>query len=241
MRIIQPILFLHIAGGVLAVASGYAALFAPKGKWLHRRAGVLFVWAMVAMGVGAAIVGLARDKVTWLGGMVVIYYVLTGLRAVRRSTPTRTDLALTAFGVAIAATSLLLTVRYTISPTAESMKIPSPLALLTPTMLSIALSGDLRERRFGPLSKNQRVGRHLWRLCYAMFVATSSFFLGQARVIPQPLRIWPVLLVLALLPLPVMFYWMGRVRSLPSRFEQSATALGRLPAGAASTSSQSAV
>jgi hypothetical protein len=211
-----PILFLHIAGGLLAVTAGYAALFAPKGKWMHRRAGVLFVWGMVAMGVGAAVVGLARDKVTWLGGLVVIYYVLTGLRAVRRAAPTRTDLALTGFAVALAITSLMLTVKYTIAPTVESLKIPLPLALLTPAMLSIAVTGDVRERRSGPLARNRRLARHLWRMCYALFVATGSFFLGQAKVIPQPLRVWPLLIVLALLPLPLMFYWMWRVRRRPA-------------------------
>src|ERR1044071_7062559 len=101
------ILAFHIAGGLLAVVAGYAALFAPKGKWLHRRAGLLFVWAMLAMGAGAAIVGLARDKPTWTGGFVVAYYVLTALRTVlRQGPPTRADLALTGLGIAAAIASL---------------------------------------------------------------------------------------------------------------------------------------
>jgi hypothetical protein len=88
-----PILFLHIAGGLLAVTAGYAALSAPKGKWMHRRPD-----------------------------------------SERCAVSTRTDLALTGFAVALAITSLMLTVKYTITPTAESLKIPLPLALLTPAM-----------------------------------------------------------------------------------------------------------
>jgi hypothetical protein len=51
--IIQAFLVLHILGGSLALVAGFAALFAPKGGPLHRRAGLLFVYAMLALGVGA--------------------------------------------------------------------------------------------------------------------------------------------------------------------------------------------
>jgi hypothetical protein len=52
-------------------------------------------------------------------------------------------------------------------------------------------------------------------MCFAMWTATGSFFLGQAQVIPKPLRIQPLLLLLAFLPLPAMFYWLWRVRRRP--------------------------
>ena len=68
--VVKLFLILHIAGGSLAVLSGYAALFAPKGGGLHRRAGMLFVYAMIALGAGALVVGLARGKSTWLGGPI---------------------------------------------------------------------------------------------------------------------------------------------------------------------------
>jgi peptidoglycan/LPS O-acetylase OafA/YrhL len=49
-------------------------------------------------------------------------------------------------------------------------------------------------------------------MCFALFIASASFFLGQAKVIPEPLRIFPVLTVLALLPLAFMLYWLVRLR-----------------------------
>ena len=33
-----------------------------------------------------------------------------------------------------------------------------------------------------------RIARHLWRMCYALWIATMSFFLGQPAVFPEPLR-----------------------------------------------------
>lgn len=86
-------LFVHIAGGSLAVAGGYAALFAPKGGWLHRRAGVLFVYAIIAMGIGAMFVGLARGKPSWLGGPFVIYLRVVARRRRPSGLVTRLPLA----------------------------------------------------------------------------------------------------------------------------------------------------
>jgi hypothetical protein len=41
------------------------------------------------------------------------------------------------------------------------------------------LNAVLRRR----LSPVQRISRHLWRMCFAFFIATGSFFLGQQKVI----------------------------------------------------------
>jgi hypothetical protein len=49
-------------------------------------------------------------------------------------------------------------------------------------------------------------------MCYALFVASGSFFLGQAQVFPKPIRIGPLLAIPALLPLLLMFYWLARMR-----------------------------
>ncbi|MGH7493681.1 MAG: hypothetical protein ACREOO_14990 [bacterium] len=49
-------------------------------------------------------------------------------------------------------------------------------------------------------------------MCFALFIASGSFFLGQADEIPEPLRIPALLAILALAPLLVMLYWLWRVR-----------------------------
>ena len=87
------------------------------------------------------------------------------------------------------------------------------MGLVNALLLLAAAAGDARvlRRGFFPTG-SQRLARHLWRMCYATFSATGSFFLGQAQVIPEPLRITPALWVLALLPLGFLFYWLWRVR-----------------------------
>jgi hypothetical protein len=64
----------------------------------------------------------------------------------------------------------------------------------------------------GGLQGSRRLARHLWRMCFGLFVATGSFFLGQMKFVPEPVRIVPLLLVLAFAPLLFLFYWMWRVR-----------------------------
>jgi hypothetical protein len=62
------------------------------------------------------------------------------------------------------------------------------------------------------LSSVQRISRHLWRMCFAFFIATGSFFLGQQDVLPRAVRGSPVLFVLAFAPFAVMAFWLVRMR-----------------------------
>jgi len=47
-------------------------------------------------------------------------------------------------------------------------------------------------------------------MCFALWIATTSFFLGQAKVFPEPIRIMPLLAIPVLLVLLLMFYWLVR-------------------------------
>jgi hypothetical protein len=49
-------------------------------------------------------------------------------------------------------------------------------------------------------------------MCFGLFIATGSFFLGQMKFIPEPARIVPLLLLLAFVPILFLFYWTWRVR-----------------------------
>ena len=71
---------------------------------------------------------------------------------------------------------------------------------------------DLRFILRGKLSATQRISRHLWRMCFAFFIATGSFFLGQQDVLPEAMRGSPFLFVLAFAPFALMFFWLVRIR-----------------------------
>ena len=215
----RSVLVLHVAAGSLAVVAGYAALFAPKGSVVHRRAGMLFVYAMIVMGVGAMLVGLALGRSSWMGGPLVIYLVVTAMLAVRRNhTPSRPMYeAFLAMALAMGVASADFGVRGVVNPEGPLGRAPAVASLVNALVLLLCAAGDLRVLRSGPATGTRRLAKHLWRMCFALFVATGSFFLGQAKVIPEPLRVWPVLYALAFLPLAAMFYWLWRVRRRPRR------------------------
>ena len=72
--------------------------------------------------------------------------------------------------------------------------------------------GDFRVLRSGELRGGSRIARHLWRMTFALFIAALSFFIGQAQVIPEPIRIVPLLAMPVLAVLVTMLYWLWRVR-----------------------------
>jgi hypothetical protein len=79
-------------------------------------------------------------------------------------------------------------------------------------VLLLAAAGDIRMLVRGGISGRHRITRHPWRMCFGLFIATGSFFLGQQQVFPVFLRGSVFLTVLALLPFPLMIYWLFRVR-----------------------------
>ena len=75
----------------------------------------------------------------------------------------------------------------------------------------VGLLGGLLDARLlwaGGIQGAHRLARHLWRMCFAMWIATASFFLGQARFFPEPIRKSGLLAIPVLLVAGLMFYWL---------------------------------
>jgi uncharacterized membrane protein len=81
---------------------------------------------------------------------------------------------------------------------------------IPPGLLSIFLvvRGTKAVRGPGP----PRLVSHVRCMCGAFFIATGSFFLGQADEIPAALRIAPALALLAFTPLIAMAYWVRHLK-----------------------------
>jgi hypothetical protein len=75
----------------------------------------------------------------------------------------------------------------------------------------LAALGDLRLLRQGRLEGPHRLARHLWRMCFALWIAVGSLFLGLPQLFPEPLRNSGLLAIPPLLVLLVMLYWLLRV------------------------------
>jgi hypothetical protein len=58
-----------------------------------------------------------------------------------------------------------------------------------------------------------RIARHLWRMCFSLFIASGSFFLGQMQVLPESLQNSAFPFAAAFAPLLVMLFWLVWVRT----------------------------
>ena len=71
--LIHIVLPIHIVAGGVGLVSGAAALFATKGARLHRKSGMLFVCAMVALAVtGGEMAALQGDELTACVGLLSV-------------------------------------------------------------------------------------------------------------------------------------------------------------------------
>jgi len=53
----------------------------------------------------------------------------------------------------------------------------------------------------------------LWRMCLGLFIAASSFFIGQQQVMPVATQGSPLLFIPAFAPLALLIFWLFRVRT----------------------------
>lgn len=208
--------FVHILAGSLGIISGFIALYATKGLRLHRRVGMVFVCAMLTtsvFGVTIAAVRGVAPAVNIPAALLTAYLVVTALTTVRPALPAarwlNPALMLVALGVTLA--SLTFAVEAFANGGKRNGMPAFPFVMFGVVGL-LASTGDVRMIRSGALKGAYRLARHLWRMCFALFIAALSFFIGQAQVFPEPIRIRPLLALPVLAVLVTMFYWLWRVR-----------------------------
>jgi uncharacterized membrane protein len=213
-----PTLVVHILAGALGLVCGYVALYAVKGAPLHRKSGMLFVYAMSTMCVGGFALAVAgRNNWTAVNASAAVmtfYLVLTSLTTVRPPAAGARWLHNVAMVVAFIVAATDLTFGFeAIANGGRRNGVPAFPFFLFGIVGLVASAGDLRMIRSGALRGAQRLTRHLWRMSFALFIAAMSFFFGQAKVIPEPLRIMPLLAIPVLAVLVTMIYWLWRLRS----------------------------
>ena len=222
----------HIAGGIIALVAGAMAVAARKGGRLHARTGTWFFGSMLALGVTASILEPFRTPPgSPIGGIMVCYFVATSWVAARRrdGTTGRFEIVSCAAAVGIGA----LTIWGGIAGIATTPVGVGPVFALGGLCLLAGLL-DLNAIRRSRLSPSQRLARHLWRMCFAFFIATGSFFLGQQDVMPEAVRGSPILFLIAFAPFVVMGYWLTRVRLAKTIRTLSARIAAAHPARASS-------
>lgn len=175
---------------------------------------------MLTMGISASILAVQKS---WtdsnvFAAFMTAYFVVTGLTTVRPVSKSTQWVNGAALVVAIGLAMLDFTggVFAYRAPGHALNGVPFFMLFFIGAVMALAAFGDIRVIRSEPLRGAKRLSRHLWRMCFALFIAAGSFFSIRARVakvLPEALtgpmfRLLPILLIFG-----AMFYWMWRVRA----------------------------
>jgi uncharacterized membrane protein len=214
----SPGLIFHICGGIIAVISGFVALVVRKGSRLHRRSGDIFVISMMTMAASGAYIAFVKAQImNVLAGVFTFYLVATAWVTVARK---QKETGFAEYGmllVALAAGTGALIVGRESARYAGTCFVFAVLAFLS-------AAGDVRVLIRGGVSGTQRLVRHLWRMCFAQFIAVGSFFLGTAddpavgrtglrsRLFTAAIRKTHLPEVPVLIVVVLMVYWLWRVQ-----------------------------
>lgn len=217
------LLSIHIAAGGLAIVLGAIALIAKKGGTVHRRIGMLFVYAMLLMGTTASILEFLRSTAgaNVVAALMTAYFVGTALTTVRP--PSRWTRAINIAALTLSVVLALAMIAGGIkgvnspglSPGGVPLRTIGVMSFIVATVLLLAAAGDVRIMRSGMPRGGPRLARHLWRMCFALFIAAGSFFSIRervARILPEPFTSGPMRALPILLLFGAMFYWLWRVR-----------------------------
>jgi hypothetical protein len=222
------ILMVHICAGSLGLLSGTAAIIFRKGSPRHALAGKVFVASMLTMAVGATYLAIVKHQPGNIGGGILTFYLIgTGwLTARRRDGETsRWDWAAFLIPLSLGILTWMNGIKIVRSGASSQDGVPVGMTFFMGSIMLLAAAGDVRMLVRGGLFGAKRIARHLWRMCFGLFIASGSFFLGPSN---RPLRLFSrvglgqhlpaalfsttLYLTLTLLPLVLLIFWLFRVR-----------------------------
>jgi uncharacterized membrane protein len=224
----SPILAVHICAGSLGLLSGTAAMLFRKGSRRHVLAGRVFVTAMLTMAVGATYLAIVRHQPSNISGGILTFYLIgtAWLTARRRDGETsRFDWVVLLIPLTLGILTWMNGLRIVRSGASSQDGVPVGMSFFMGSVMLLAAAGDVRMLVRGGLSGTKRIARHLWRMCFGLFIAAGSFFMGPSN---RPLRLLstvglgqhlsPALfntglyLFLSMLPLILLIFWLVRIR-----------------------------
>lgn len=209
-----PVL-LHVAGGAVALAAGFAALALRKGGGPHRAAGNVFFASMMLMAAMGTLMSLGEpQEVNIIAGTLAAYLTATArLTARRPEGPLGLSGTLAMlFGAGVALTGFAFGLRGAAAPRGLLDGIPHQISYAFAAFATLGVLLDLTVLLRGGTFGAGRVLRHVWRVCLALLIASAAFFLGQQDEFPKAAQGSPLWFVPVFTVMGAMVFWILRVR-----------------------------
>jgi hypothetical protein len=210
-----PLLLLHIVSGTVGMLSGFVAVFLRKGSRRHALAGSVFVVSMLCLSSsGTYLATVKHQPGNILGGALTFYLVATAWMTARRreGAPGIFDWGAILIVLGVATAELTFGFEAAMSPTGMKYDYPPWPYFIFGFVAALAFAGDVRMLARGGIAGTQRLARHLWRMCFALFIAAASIFLARQQIFPILLQKTGALVFLSFLPLILLVFWTLRVR-----------------------------
>jgi hypothetical protein len=191
-------------------------------------AGRVFVASMLTMGALATYLAITRHQPSNIGGGILTVYLIgtAWLTARRRDGETsRFDWVALLFPLALGILLWMNGIKVLRSGASSQGGVPAGMMFFMGSICLLAAAGDVRMLVRDGVLGAKRIARHLWRMCFGLFIAAGSFFLGPSN---RPLRLLstvgvgkylsPALFsttlysILTILPLILLIFWLVRVR-----------------------------
>jgi hypothetical protein len=207
---------LHVSAGIAGILSGTAAMSFRKGSPRHALAGKIFVMSMLTMAASAVYLAALKHQNNNVGGGVLTFYLVATawVTAKRRDGETSIfDWVALLIPLWAGIGGWINGLEAVHSPTGSKYGVPAGMHFFLGSVMLLAAAGDVRMLLRGGVFGAQRIVRHLWRMCFGLFIATGSFFLGQgSKVFPAFILKTNILFIPAILPLILLIFWLFRVR-----------------------------
>jgi hypothetical protein len=232
----SPILVAHICAGSVGLLSGTAAISFRKGSPRHVLAGRIFVASMLTMAIGAVYLAILRHQPNNIGGGILTFYLIgTAWLTVRRrpGQTSRFDWIVLLIPLTLGILTWMNGINVVRSGASSQDGVPVGMNFFMGSVMLLAAAGDVRMLLRGGVFAATRLARHLWRMCFGLFIAAGSFFMGPSN---RPLRLFSAIgigqhlspalfnmnlyLILTILPLILLVFWLIRVRVTPAYGEK---------------------
>ena len=211
----SPLLLFHICAGTTGLLSGTVSMSFRKGSRGHRLAGNVFFVSMLCMASAGIILALMKSQMSNVfGGSLTFYLVATAWATAKRREGVTAlfDWIALLVALVVGATITTFGVEAAHSTSGSKDGVPAPMYFVLASVAILAAVGDIRMLARGGVFGVQRIVRHLWRMCFALFIATGSIFLARPQIFPEILRRTGIIVIAGFLPLPLMIFWLLRVR-----------------------------
>lgn len=206
--VVELLLIVHVASGVVALASAFVATSVVKGARVHRRVGAVFFWAMLGVGVTAIPVTFVRpNPFLFFIALFSFYMAFAGYRRGRKR---HSDTTIDVIGAWLMVVFALAMIGYGVFMIVTGDPLGWALASFGGLGATFGAEDIVRSRRSDPHFEKVKV--HVARMLGGTIATITAVLVQQVTpLVDSPLGQVALWLGPTIVLTPVIFFWNWRI------------------------------